>query len=159
MNAETLSLRLQESFGTLAEITVTGPRRLICKIASDQLKSVVTRLRKEFHFTHLSTISALDLTDRFEILYHFADSELCLTVRTEISRETPEISTITSIIPGAILYERELQDLFGIKIKDIPDNRPLLLPDDWKEGNYPLRKDWTFQMPLETIPGDDHSEK
>ena len=41
------------------------------------------------------------------------------------------------MIPGAILYEREIQDMFGIVVEDIPDPRRLLLPDDWPEGQYP----------------------
>jgi len=155
MNAETLSARLKESLGDRAALSVTGPRRVFCRIAPGELGTVVSLLRKEFGFTYLVTVSALDLGDRFDILYHFADSELCLTVRTAVPRETPEIATITPVIPGAVLYERELQDLFGIRVKGIPDARPLLLPDDWKEGDYPLRKDWTFQMPLETLPGGD----
>ena len=57
------------------------------------------------------------------------------------------------MIPGAILYERELQDMFGLVVENIPDPRPLLLADDWPAGEYPLRKDWQFNRPAEIIPG------
>ncbi|HOJ26461.1 MAG TPA: NADH-quinone oxidoreductase subunit C, partial [Candidatus Saccharicenans sp.] len=65
----------------------------------------------------------------------------------------PVLPSICEIIPGAILYERELQDMFGITVQNIPDGRPLLLPDDWPAGNYPLRKDWQYERPPEVIPG------
>jgi Ni,Fe-hydrogenase III component G len=57
------------------------------------------------------------------------------------------------VIPGAILYERELQDMFGIVVEGLPDPRPLLLCDDWPAGEHPLRKDWKFERPEEKIPG------
>jgi len=46
------------------------------------------------------------------------------------------------VIPGSILYERELQDLMGFRVKDHPDPRRFNLPEDWPEGVYPLRKDY-----------------
>jgi Ni,Fe-hydrogenase III component G len=61
---------------------------------------------------------------------------------TFVPKANPVIDTITPIIPGAILYEREIQDLLGLKVKDHPDPRRLVLPDDWEEGVYPLRKDY-----------------
>jgi NADH:ubiquinone oxidoreductase subunit C len=44
-------------------------------------------------------------------------------------------------------------DMFGMTVDHIPDPRPLVLPDDWPAGNYPLRKDWKFERPEEVIPG------
>jgi len=154
MNTESIAARLKETLGDRAEFSPAGTRRAFCGIACEDLTKTVSILRG-LGFTYLATITALDCGDRFELLYHFADTDICLTVKTTIPRDNPVIPTITPVIPGAILYERELQDMFGIKVMDIPDPRPLLLPDDWKDGEYPLRKDWTFQMPLEKLPGGD----
>ncbi|MGB9006057.1 MAG: NADH-quinone oxidoreductase subunit C, partial [Candidatus Aminicenantales bacterium] len=65
----------------------------------------------------------------------------------------PHLPSICSVIPGAVFYERELQDMFGIVVDNIPDPRRLVLPDDWPEQNFPLRKDWKFERPPEVIPG------
>jgi Ni,Fe-hydrogenase III component G len=43
--------------------------------------------------------------------------------------------------------------MFGITVENIPDPRRLVLPDDWPDGQYPLRKDWSFERPEEIIPG------
>jgi Ni,Fe-hydrogenase III component G len=43
--------------------------------------------------------------------------------------------------------------MFGMTIEHLPDPRPLITPDDWPAGNYPLRKDWTFERVPEIIPG------
>ena len=44
-------------------------------------------------------------------------------------------------VPAAIWYEREMRDMFGIQPVGLPDERRLVLPDDWPEDLYPLRKD------------------
>jgi Ni,Fe-hydrogenase III component G len=76
-----------------------------------------------------------------------------LTVRTEIPKSAPCVASICPVIPGAVLYERELQEMFGIVVDGIPDGRRLNLPDDWPDGQYPLRKDWKHVRPEEIIPG------
>ncbi len=101
----------------------------------------------------VSTITGLDRGDRFEVLYHLTGASAALSVRIFTPREAPRIPSICAIVPGAILYERELQDMFGLVVEGIPDPRPLLLPDGWPAGAFPLRKDWTFERAPEVIPG------
>ena len=134
------------------EITNPAPRRIFLKVDKENLLSVIQFL-KEIGYTHLSTISGVDKGEVFEVLYHFANEYSSLTVRTQTPRVEPKVPSISEVIPGAILYERELQDMFGIVVENIPDPRPLVLPDDWEQGVYPLRKDWTFERPEEIIPG------
>jgi Ni,Fe-hydrogenase III component G len=52
----------------------------------------------------------------------------------------PRLPSICPLIPSATLYERELIEMFGFVIEDTPDPARLLLPDDWPDGVYPLRK-------------------
>jgi membrane-bound hydrogenase subunit beta len=145
--------RLKADLGDRIEIANPGRRRLYLKVAPENLVAVVTRLRDGFGVVFLSTISGVDLGATFEIIYHFSTPEADLNVRTEIPRDRPHVDSISPVIPGAILYERELQDMFGMTVDHIPDPRPLVLPDDWPAGNYPLRKDWKFERPEEVIPG------
>jgi membrane-bound hydrogenase subunit beta len=137
----------------VAEIAHPARRRLFLKVAPQDLAAVTTRLRDAYGVVFLSTISGVDIGEMFEIVYHFSTPETDLNVRTEIPKAAPHIASITPVIPGAILYERELQDMFGIIVDGISDPRPLVLPDDWPAGNYPLRKDWKFERPQEVIPG------
>ncbi|MFN7050442.1 NADH-quinone oxidoreductase subunit C, partial [Proteus mirabilis] len=37
--------------------------------------------------------------------------------------------------------EREIRDMYGLIPVGLPDERRLVLPDDWPEDMYPLRKD------------------
>ncbi|MCI4445002.1 MAG: NADH-quinone oxidoreductase subunit C [Candidatus Aminicenantes bacterium] len=154
MNDQVLIEKLKEGLKEkVLSISNPAPRRIFLKVAVENLLEAVRQLKEEQGFTHLSTISGVDLGKSFEILYHFANNFCSFTLRTEIPRENPLLPSICALIPGAILYEREIQDMFGIKVENIPDSRPLLLPDDWPAGNYPLRKDWKFERPAEVIPG------
>jgi ech hydrogenase subunit D len=62
------------------------------------------------------------LTDNFEITYSF-DKEYQLTnLRCFVSREDPVINSVTSSYLCAFTYENELQDLFGLTVKDMQLN-------------------------------------
>ena len=148
-----LIAKLQADLGGRVEIANPGTRRLFLKVAAADLVAVVTRLRDAYGVVFLSTISGVDTGTAFELLYHFSIPEQDLNVRTEIPREAPRVASISPVIPGAILYEREIQDMFGIVVEGIPDRRRLLLADDWPDGQFPLRKDWKFVRPAEVIPG------
>jgi len=138
---------------TAVEIANPAPRRIFAKIERQNLVKCIYLLKQNLGFAHLSTITGLDRGDFFEMLYHLANEAVSLTVRTPVPRTEPEVPSICEAIPGAVLYEREIQDMFGVTVKGIPDPRPLLLSDDWPSGQHPLRKDWKFERPQEVIPG------
>jgi len=127
-------------------IRVPRERRVMVHAPQERLMEVLGFLRDQ-GVTHVSTISAVDRMEEklFEVLYHLYWENNEITVRVEISRENPVIPTVTTVFPGALPYEREVQDLFGIRIEHIPDPRRILLPDDWPPGVYPLRKDYTVK--------------
>ena len=62
-------------------------------------------------------------------------------VRVEVPRDTGEFLAVSPKVPAAVWSEREVQDMFGLHADGIIDNRNLVLPDDWPQGLYPLRKD------------------
>lgn len=155
MNDEMIINKVRESLETvLLETSNPAPRRIFIRVNPSDLEKTVKFLKDQLGFSHLSTITGVDKTESFELMYHLANEFSVITVKVDVPRNAPKINTITAIVPGAILYERELQDMFGISVENIPDKRPLVLPDDWKQGDYPLRKDWKFQRTEEKIPGD-----
>ena len=137
-----------------SEIVNPAPRRVFVKIERQNLLESLRLLKDKFGITHLSTITGLDRGEFFEMLYHLANESLSLTVRTPVPRTEPDVPSICEVIPGAVLYEREIQEMFGIIVKNIPDPRRLLLSDDWPEDQHPLRKDFVFERPKEVIPGE-----
>ena len=75
-----------------------------------------------------------------ELLYTFCSGAAIVTLRTSVRYSFPVIHTVCDVIPSATLYERELIEMFGIRIVGTPSKDKLLLPDDWPDGIYPLRK-------------------
>jgi Ni,Fe-hydrogenase III component G len=139
--------------GRVVDLANPAPRRLFLKVAPADLLAATGTLRDKYGVVFLSTISGVDLGETFDIIYHFSTPEQDFNLRTEIPKAQPHVESICTLIPGAILYERELQDMFGIVVENIPDPRRLLLSDDWPEGQFPLRKDWKHERPVEIIPG------
>ncbi|HSQ35367.1 MAG TPA: NADH-quinone oxidoreductase subunit C [Candidatus Binatia bacterium] len=154
MNSEAIFEKINGDIKDLIiEAAQVAPRRINVKVDRGQLLAVLAFLKDQLHFTHLATISGVDLGEHFEVLYHVSNDTTTLHVRILTPRSEPHIPSVCPVIPGAILYERELQDMFGMVVDNIPDPRRLLLCDEWPEGQYPLRKDWKFNRPAEIIPG------
>jgi len=127
-------------------VKTPGPRRADIMVKSGFHRDAVSVLLEGFPQTMISTITALDLGDEIELDYHFWCGRTEATIRTEVSKSRPEIETITDIIPGASLYEREVFDLLGVIFLGHPDLSRLVLPEGWPREQYPLRKDWSPEL-------------
>ncbi len=64
-----------------------------------------------------------------------------VVVRTEVDPLTMEYPSVTPRVPACGWSEREAFDMFGLRAVGLPDERRLVLPDDWPDNLYPLRKD------------------
>ena len=78
-----------------------------------------------------------------EVLYHFSREAALLTLRLSVRYSSPVLPSICDLVPAATLYEREMIEMYGVKITGTPDTERLLLPDDWPDGVYPMRKSFT----------------
>jgi Ni,Fe-hydrogenase III large subunit/Ni,Fe-hydrogenase III component G len=61
-----------------------------------------------------------------------------------VKGEYPAFPSITHDIPAAHWYEREINDMFGLRPDGHPDLRRLIFHDSFPPGSHPLRKDWTI---------------
>ena len=82
----------------------------------------------------------LDRIDKLEALYHFTEGPVVATLRVTVPYADPRVPTICPLVPTATLYEREMQEMFGFVVEGTPVPDRLVLPDDWPDGVYPLRK-------------------
>lgn len=128
------------------EVRIPRERRVMVYTQLERLIEVLEFL-SDLGVTHISTITVVDQIEEkvFEVLYHLYWENNEITVRVEISRENPVVPTVTTILPGALTYEREIQDMFGVRVEHIPNPKRILLSDDWPEGVYPLRKDFVVK--------------
>ena len=130
----------------ILEAKIPRPRRIFVDVHKEAFKEAIRYLAQKADFTHISTITGVDVGDEIEAIYHLSREgriELSLKVRTQ--KDNPALPTITDIIPGATLYEREVHDLLGVTFEGHPDLSPLVLPEGWPPDVYPLRKEWTIE--------------
>ena len=132
--------RLKEAFPT---VILGSNGRFWVTLTPDELIPAVLALREKLSIIQLSVIVGEDVRDAFLGNYIFT-GEKVVVLQVRIDHEKPEVPTLAEIVPGAIVYERELKDLFGIDPVGHPDIRRQALPEDWPEGVYPLRKDVQF---------------
>lgn len=132
--------RLKEAFPT---VTLGSNGRFWIALTPGELIPAVIALREKLSIIQLSVIVGEDVRDAFLGNYIFT-GEKVVVLQVRIDREKPEVPTLAEIVPGAIVYERELKDLFGINPVGHPDIRRQALPEEWPEGVYPLRKDVQF---------------
>jgi len=129
-------------------------------VKRDAFRQAVEHICKLQEYPHLAVISSSDLGDSVELIYHFTIyyghhlKELSLGLCLNLPKNDLKIPTITDIIPGALFTERETQEMMGVEVVGIPDNRRLFLPEDFPEGVYPWRKDekGPYDM-LRVLPG------
>ena len=126
----------------LGELTVT--------LAAERLVEACRFLKDTLRFERLSTMTAVDRypsEPRFEVVYHLHSVSRNERVRLKclLAGQSPEIDSVTVVWRSANWHEREAFDLFGIRFRNHPDLRRILMPDDW-EG-YPLRKDYPVAGP------------
>ncbi|MFO8011366.1 MAG: NADH-quinone oxidoreductase subunit C [Dehalococcoidia bacterium] len=103
----------------------------------------VLKESEEFDFSYLTSITAVDYLQYFELIYNLVSmrSKRSLMVKARIySRENPEVPSLTPLWKGADLQEREVFDLMGIRFSGHPNLKRIALWEGF-EG-HPLRKDF-----------------
>ena len=128
------------------EANVRRDRRVFVSVKLEAMRKAVGFLVDDLEFKHLSTITGSDLGENLELLYHFAyKGSIELSLRITFPESNPKVPTITDIIPGAVLYEHEIHDMLGVVFEGNADPSLLILPEDWPQGVYPLRKEQKFE--------------
>ncbi|MCD6236084.1 MAG: NADH-quinone oxidoreductase subunit C [Thaumarchaeota archaeon] len=145
--------KLEERFGRrVRDPRIQRARRIFVEIDGKDLREVLTYVKNELGFDHISAITGLDVGEDIELIYHVAyENSIELSIKTKVSKKDPRIDTVADIYDPAGIYEREVHDLLGVVFEGNPDLSPLLLPDDWPSGVYPLRKDKSFEELRELV--------
>lgn len=91
----------------------------------------------------LSSLCAVDRHDRFEIVYHLQslDRNHQIVVKVILDdHQNPSVPSAYSVYKGALLQEREVYDLMGVRFDGHPDLRRIFLWEGFP--GHPLRKDF-----------------
>ena len=99
-------------------------------------------LKEECGYDILSEMSAIDYLAKdgeFEIFYQLLSMQKRKRVRVKCRiKEDEAIESVEPLFRSADWSEREMFDMFGIKVNNHPNLKRILMPDDWV--GYPLRK-------------------
>ncbi len=150
MNVQECIRRLESAFpeGILTDghVNPSDSREIRFEAAGEGMQAVARHVHRTMGLP-LAMLFASDersRCDAFAVYYVFSDREAgrLLTFRTAVPPESSEICSISDDVPAAALYEREIQDLFGIRMSGHPDPRRMILHGYWPAGEYPLREDF-----------------
>ncbi len=140
----------KDKFGELASEIEVDKFGLVWMITDiSEFKQLLSALREE-GFDHLSTITGYDDGERIHLIYHLVkfnekqSDEVNVVIYTD--REDSKAPSILDLYPSALVYEREVYDLLGVKFEGHKGLKRLLLPEDVPEDFHPLRKDFKLNV-------------
>ena len=137
VNSE-LATKIQNSFIKNSELTI--------EINENNLIEVIQFLKsnEKCKFRQLIDIAGVDYPDsekRFQLVYLLLSHENNIRIKVSTQFQLDQtINSITKIFPSANWMEREVFDMYGIKLKNHPDLRRILT--DYGFKGHPLRKDF-----------------
>ena len=108
---------------------------------------------KEKGYNYLKKITAVDYTTHLEavyIIYNLKTKDE-QTITVKIENEDASLPSVIKIYPAADWYERELQEMFDIKIRGRKMRR--LLIEKWNGADAPLRKSFEWGKEYKKING------
>lgn len=135
---------LKEKFkDDIIEVFDKSSKRVYIEIKPASIRKVAGYAFKDLG-ARFNIASGLDTRDCMEILYHFILEEinLLISLRVKLKKDRLEIDSLTPVFEAANWIEREIHEILGINFKGHPDLTRLLLPEQWPEGVYPLRRDY-----------------
>ena len=152
--------KIVEKFGTKIKVAFVKPDRVRINVRRDDVKEVASFLRDVLNFDHAESVSGVDYPQdkEIEVVYHlgsYTDSSLSrqiLVLATRAQREenpipgndATKLPSLREIFYSVEFHEREIFEMFGVYFQGHPDNRRLLLPEDWADLP-PLRKDFAIK--------------
>ena len=108
----------------------------------------------ELDFNFLMDVSAVDYLFfaggriqkefRFEVVYHFFSLKYNhrLRLKVPVDEKNLQVDTLSDLWPSANWYEREVWDMFGIRFKNHPNLKRILMYEEFQ--GHALRKDYPF---------------
>lgn len=115
---------------------------------------------RDLGYDHVESVTGVDYPDQnqIEVVYHLGSytndslSNTIMALATRAPREdtpTPghdstRLPSLRGIFYSVEFHEREIFEMLGVYFDGHPDNRRLLLPEDWADLP-PLRKDFAIK--------------
>ena len=157
---KSISDKIVEKFGDKVEVTFVKEDRVGIKASKENVHDVAQFIRDDLHYDHAESVTGVDYPadNEIEVVYHlgsYTESSLArqvLTLSTRAPRESnpipgqdsTKLPSLRDIFYSVEFGEREVFEMLGVYFNGHPDNRRLLLPEDWADLP-PLRKDFAIK--------------
>ena len=119
------------------------PEKVLVQVDVGAHRDAIKVILKQDENAGVSAITGVDLGKTIKLLYHIRACNTIITIGVELPKENAKIESMTDLISGANFHEKEVSDLFGVTFEGHPNPKRLILPEDWPENVFPLRKDFT----------------
>ena len=155
-----ISDKITAKFSDKTEIAFVKPNRIRVNVNKDSIIEVAQFIRDELNFDHAESVAGVDFPkdNEIEVVYHlgsYTDEKLSkqiLTLATRVPREedpnpgndNTRLASLRDIFFSVEFHERECFEMLGVYFESHPDNRRLLLPEDWADLP-PLRRDFKIK--------------
>ena len=156
---KSLSDSISKKFPNI-EIVYVKQNRIRVNVKKEEIIDVASFIRDELRFDHAESVSGIDYPEdkQIEVVYHlgsYTDTSLdkkILALATRTLREDDPrpgndntvLPSLRDVFPSVSFHERECFEMLGVYFDGHPDNRRLLLPEDWADMP-PLRKDFAIK--------------
>jgi NADH-quinone oxidoreductase subunit C len=151
--ADTLVARFPDLFDPAIEFRCEVTLKLK---DSEQIVPVCEFAKQELGFNYLTDLSSVDNygdDPRWTVVYELVGlttHNQHLRIKTDVSEERSELPTVSGVWPTANWHEREAYDMMGIRFRNHPDLRRILM---WEGYPYfPLRKDFPLAGKPSNLP-------
>jgi Ni,Fe-hydrogenase III large subunit/Ni,Fe-hydrogenase III component G len=160
MNVEMILADLQKRFhNRIDAVHSARPNEIYVHAKLDLVAAFTAHLYKHWNarLVNLFADDARQADNAFHLYYIFAleAARSFIILRVPVSPEKPAFASLTDAIPAVNWQEREIQDLFGLRLIGHPNPRRCVLHDDWPDI-HPLRKDFDLRAQLPPFQGERH---
>lgn len=146
MNALESANQIKAKFGDVISDPVEFRGDVTIELSDSKKIATVCKFAKEkLHFNLLVDACSIDNygdDPRWTLVYEIYSikAKTHLRIKTRVGEEKSELPTVSGVWKTADWIEREIFDMMGIRFKDHPDLRRILMWDGYP--HFPLRKDF-----------------
>jgi NADH-quinone oxidoreductase subunit C len=117
---------------------------LVLYVDSKDNIATIKHLKEIRAYDFMMELTAIDLIAQkggFEIVYEMLSTTKHKRLRVKcFIKEDQAIESVNSLFRMADFSEREMYDMYGVKVNNHPYMKRILMPDDWHD--HPLRKSY-----------------
>ena len=152
--------RIKNQFGDDIQVAYIKETRTRLDVKKEKILDVAEFIKDHTPFDHAESVTGTDFPDdkEIEVTYHLGSytdnrySKQIMALSTRVPREdepdpgndSTKLASLRDIFYSVEFHERECFEMLGVYFEGHPDNRRLLLPEDWADLP-PLRKDFAIK--------------